>query len=157
MLYIKEPDGHYRIADEDDVIYEANAIYDRYFSRGNQIKSPEKAQEYMRIKLAAFDHEVFVGLFLNNQHHVISCDELAHGTIDFASVYPREVVKAALQHNAAAVIFAHNHPSGVSEPSQADIHITNKLKDALSLFDIRVLDHLVIGEGVYSFAENGRI
>ena len=157
MLYIKEPNGHYRIADEDDVIDEANTIYDRYFSRGEQIKSPEKAQNYLRVKLAAFDHEVFIGLFLNNQQQVISCDELAHGTINCASIYPREVVKTALQHNAAKVIFAHNHPSGISEPSQADVHITNKLKDALSLFDIGVLDHLVIGEGIYSFAENGRI
>jgi DNA repair protein RadC len=154
MLYIKESGGHYRVADEDDVIYEANAIYDRYFSRGNQIGNPEDAQKYLRVKLAAFDYEVFIGLFLNNQHQVISCDELSHGTIDCASVYPREVVKAALQHNAAKVIFAHNHPSGISEPSQADKDITNRLKNALELIDVRVLDHFVIGETVYSFREH---
>ena len=99
---------------------------------------------------------MFACLFLDNQHRVILLEELFRGTIDGASVYPREVVKQALYHNAAAVIFAHNHPSGISEPSQADKHITEKLKQALSLFDIRVLDHFIIGDGQpYSFAEHG--
>ena len=97
-------------------------------------------------------------MFLDNQHRVIQLDELFRGTIDGASVYPREVVKQALHHNAAAVIFAHNHPSGVTEPSQADKQITEKLKKALDLFDIRVLDHFIIGDGEpYSFAEHGLI
>ncbi|WP_375142670.1 JAB domain-containing protein [Methylomonas koyamae] len=98
---------------------------------------------------------MFLGVFLDNQHKVIACEELFRGTIDGASVYPREVVKTALQHNAAALIFAHNHPSGISQPSQADRVITEKLKSALALIDIRVLDHFVVGEAVYSFAEHG--
>jgi DNA repair protein RadC len=92
---------------------------------------------------------------LDNQHRVIACDELFRGTIDGASVYPREVVKAALQYNAAALIMAHNHPSGISDPSQADRVITEKLKEALALIDVRVLDHFIVGENVYSFAEHG--
>jgi DNA repair protein RadC len=107
------------------------------------------------LKLAPYEHEVFVCLFLDNQHRVIACDELFRGTIDGASVYPREVVKAALQYNAAALIMAHNHPSGISDPSQADRVITEKLKEALALIDVRVLDHFIVGENVYSFAEHG--
>ena len=95
-------------------------------------------------------------MFLDNQHHILKYEELFSGTIDGASVYPREVVKKSLQHNAAAVIFAHNHPSGISEPSQADKLITDKLKQALNLMDIRVLDHFIIGDGQpFSFAEHG--
>lgn len=96
-------------------------------------------------------------MFLDNRHRVITFEEMFRGTIDGASVYPREVVKAALQHNAAAVIFAHNHPSGVAEPSQADQAITKRLIEALLLVDVRVLDHLVVGEQVVSFAERGLI
>jgi DNA repair protein RadC len=101
---------------------------------------------------------VFACLFLDNQNRVIQLIELFRGTIDSTSVYPREVAKQALHHNAAAVIFAHNHPSGIAEPSLADKHITEKLKQALALFDIRVLDHFIIGDGQpYSFAEHGLI
>jgi DNA repair protein RadC len=97
-------------------------------------------------------------LFLDNQHRVIQFEELFIGTLDSASVYPREVIKRALQHNAAAVIFAHNHPSGVVEPSPADKQLTIKLKQALALLDISVLDHFIIGDGQpYSFAEHGLI
>ncbi len=101
-------------------------------------------------------HEVFAALFLDSQHRLLHYRELFQGTIDGASVYPREVVKQVLQLNAAAVIFAHNHPSGVAEPSQADLHITYQLREALSLIDVKVLDHFIIGEGkVTSFAEMG--
>ena len=101
-------------------------------------------------------HEGFCGVFLDNRHRVIALEELFRGTIDGASVHPREVVKRALAKNAAAVILAHNHPSGIAEPSQADELITRRLKEALALVDIRVLDHLVIGDGVCeSFAERG--
>ena len=157
MLYIKQDDGQYCIADEDDVICEAITIYNRYFCKGTPLTEPVKAADYLKLKLAQYDHEVFVGLFLNKRHQIISCDELSHGTIDAASVHSREVVKAALLHNAAAVVFAHNHPSGASEPSQADINITEKLKSALALIDVTVLDHFVIGESVVSFAEQGLI
>jgi DNA repair protein RadC len=124
--------------------------------RGNVLTSPEATRAYLSQQLRHYQHEVFACLFLDNQHHILEFEELFRGTIDSASVYPREVVKKALAHNAAAVIFAHNHPSGISEPSQADKLITDKLKQALALIDIRVLDHFIIGDGMpYSFAENG--
>lgn len=126
--------------------------------RGDALTSPEITRAYLSAQLRGYSYEVFACLFLDNQHRVLKLEELFRGTIDSASVYPREVAKAALQHNAAAVIFAHNHPSGISEPSQADRHITDKLKQALALFDIRVLDHFIIGDGLpYSFAEHGLI
>jgi len=155
MLFIKKANGRYRVADEDDVICEATYIYNSYFSKGTTISEPAKSADYFKLKLAHYEHEVFVCLFLTNQHQVISCDEMFHGTIDSASVYPREVLKAALQHNAAAVVFAHNHPSGLAEPSNADKVITQRLKKALDCIDIRVLDHIIIGDGSYSFAEHG--
>ena len=155
MLYIQQANGEYRVADEDDVICEATDIYNRYFSKGTVISKPEKSADYFKLKLAHYEYEVFVCMFLNNQHQVIACDEMFRGTIDAASVYPREVLKAALQHNAAAVVFAHNHPSGKAEPSHADQEITKKLKSALALIDIRVLDHIIIGDSTYSFAEHG--
>ncbi|WP_404357060.1 DNA repair protein RadC [Methylotuvimicrobium sp. KM1] len=155
MLFIKGTNNRYRVADEQDVIFEAIQIYNRCFSRGEALTCTDKAKDCIKLKLAPFEHEVFVCLFLDNQHRVIACDELFRGTIDAASVYPREVVKTALQYNAAALILAHNHPSGISEPSQADKSITDKLKAALALVDIRVLDHFVVGETVYSFVEHG--
>ncbi|RLA19212.1 MAG: hypothetical protein DRQ62_12235 [Gammaproteobacteria bacterium] len=124
--------------------------------RGDVLTSPEATRAYLSNQLRSYPYEVFACLFLDNQHHILEFEELFRGTIDGASVYPREVVKKALDHNAAAVIFAHNHPSGISEPSQADKMITDKLKQALSLMDIRVLDHFIIGDGMpYSFAEHG--
>ena len=155
MLYIKKSNGRYRIADKKDVISEASEIYNRFFSKGTVISEPAKAADYFKLKLAHYEHEVFVCLFLTNQHQVIACEEMFRGTIDGASIYPREVLKAALQHNAAALVFAHNHPSGIAEPSHADKTITQKLKSALDYIDIRILDHFIIGETVYSFAENG--
>jgi len=124
--------------------------------RGDVLTSPEATRIYLSQQLRHYQHEVFACLFLDNQHHILEFEELFRGTIDSASVYPREVVKKALVLNAAAVILAHNHPSGISEPSQADKLITDKLKQALALIDIRVLDHFIIGDGIpYSFAENG--
>ncbi len=155
MLYIQESDGQYRVADEDDVICEADHIYNRYFSKGTSLCSPGESAGYLKLKLAKYEYEVFVCLFLTNQHQVIACEEMFRGTIDSASVYPREVVKSALQHNAAAVVFAHNHPSGLAEPSHSDKNITQKLKAALDLMEIRVLDHIIVGEDTYSFANHG--
>ena len=114
-------------------------------------------KEYLALKLGAHEREVFAVMFLDSQHRLISFEEMFFGTIDAASVYPREVLKMALRHNAAAVIFAHNHPSGVPEPSQADKRITERLVEALKLVDIRVLDHIVVGESCVSFAEKGWI
>jgi len=124
--------------------------------RGDALSSSQTTRAYLSAQLRGYSYEVFACLFLDNQHRVIVLEELFRGTIDGASVYPREVVKRALFHNAAAIIFAHNHPSGVNTPSQADKHITNKLQQALMLFDIRVLDHFIIGDGQpYSFSEHG--
>lgn len=124
--------------------------------RGDSLQDPAATRAYFRQQLRDRHHEVFACLYLDNQHRIIEYEELFRGTIDGASVYPREVVKAALAKNAAALIFAHNHPSGVAEPSRADRLLTNRLRDALRLVDIRVLDHLVIGDSeVVSFAGRG--
>ncbi len=135
-------------------------LTDRYlrsgFTRTDVISNPGATRQYLRNKLSGYEREVFACVFLDNQHRVIDYEELFFGTIDGASVHPREVLKRALVHNAAAVIFAHNHPSGVAEPSQADQRITARLKDALAFVDIRVLDHVIVGEGdIVSFAERG--
>jgi DNA repair protein RadC len=124
--------------------------------RGKPLTDPAATRKYLLAKLRDLPHEVFACLYLDNRHRVISFEELFRGTIDGASVHPREVVRAALKHNAAALIFAHNHPSGVAEPSDADRRLTKRLTDALGLVDIRVLDHFVVGDGdVVSFAERG--
>ena len=118
--------------------------------------NPGKVRDWLRLKLATRQHEVFMALWLDAQNRLIKADELFSGSLTQTSVYPREVVKTALAHNAAAVIFAHNHPSGVSEPSRADEHLTQTLKAALALVDVRVLDHLIVaGSDVLSFAERG--
>lgn len=120
------------------------------------LSAPDATRRYLTTRLAHRPHEVFACVFLNTRNHVIAFEELFRGTIDGAAVYPREVVKAALRHNAAAVILAHNHPSGVAEPSAADRDITRRLIDALALVDIRVLDHLVITpQNAVSLAERG--
>ena len=126
--------------------------------RGNALASPKHTESFLLAQLRDQTREVFCCLFLDNRHRVIKYEELFWGTLNGTSVYPREVVRAALRHNAAAVILAHNHPSGVAEPSQADRSITNKLSEALGLMDIRVLDHLIIGDGnCVSFAKRGLI
>ena len=120
------------------------------------LTSSQATRDYLRVKFRDCQSEIFSCLFLNNQHHVVILEELFRGTIEGAAVYPREVVKRCLHHNAAAVILAHNHPSGIAKPSQADIAITNELRIALETIDVRVLDHLVIGNSlVVSFAERG--
>jgi DNA repair protein RadC len=127
--------------------------------RTDALTSPDLTRQFLTSTLRAYPYEVFACLLLDNQHRVIRFEELFRGTIDGASVYPREVVKVALAYNAAAVIFAHNHPSGVAEPSEADKYITQRLKQALGLIDIRVLDHFIVGDSwnAYSFAEHGLI
>jgi DNA repair protein RadC len=125
-------------------------------ARGDVLTSPEAVRDYLRLSLAARPFEAFVVLHLDSQHRLIAAEELFRGTLAQTSVYPREVVKAALARNAAAVIFAHNHPSGVAEPSRADELLTQSLKSALALVDIRTLDHFVVaGSHVISFAERG--
>jgi DNA repair protein RadC len=133
----------------------SRAIKERLCS-GNALNSPSAVRDYLRMKLQALPHEVFVVLFLDAQNRVMQFEELFRGTLTQTSVYPREVVKRALHHNAGAVIFAHNHPSGVAEPSHADETLTQALKQALALVDVRVLDHFIVaGSGVLSFAERG--
>lgn len=120
------------------------------------LTSPQSVRDYLRLALGGREHEVFVALFLDAQHRVITADELFRGTLTQTSVYPREIVKAALKANAAAVIFAHNHPSGVAEPSQADELLTRQLKEALAMVDVKVLDHFIVaGRATLSFAERG--
>ena len=120
------------------------------------LTSPDAVRDYLRLSLSALPHEAFMALFLDSQHRLVAADELFRGTLAQTSVYPREVVKAALACNAAAVIFAHNHPSGVAEPSRADELLTTALKQALALVDIRTLDHFIVaGHRVVSFAERG--
>jgi DNA repair protein RadC len=122
----------------------------------NALSSPRAVRDYLRLALAGREQEVFVVMLLDAQHRVISSEELFRGTLTQTSVYPREVVKCALKHNAAAVIFAHNHPSGVAEPSHADEILTRSLKAALALVDIQVLDHFIVaGSRTMSFAERG--
>jgi DNA repair protein RadC len=120
------------------------------------LSSPDKTRRFLQYHLGGHTREVFSCLFLDSQHRVLRCEDLFLGTLDGAAVYPREVAVRALQYNAAAVIFAHNHPSGVAQPSAADRRITERLCDALTLLDIRVLDHIIVGRGrEYSFAEQG--
>jgi DNA repair protein RadC len=141
---------------EDETIRRALRILDTRMRDAPVLSSPETVRSYLRLSLHDRGHEVFVVIFLDSQHRVIACEELFRGTLAQTSVYPREVVKAALGHNAAAVIFAHNHPSGISEPSRADELLTQSLKQALALVDVRTLDHFVVGGAqVVSFAERG--
>lgn len=126
--------------------------------KGDAMSSPKSVRDYLRLSLEGKKHEIFVGIFLDAQNRTIATEELFNGTLTQTSVYPREVVKRALHHNAAAMIFAHNHPSGVAEPSQADEILTQSLKQALALVDVKVLDHFIIGGGnAMSFAERGLI
>lgn len=150
--------GQAKYAQLQAVMEMARRHFAEILKRGNALTSPDLTRAYLSAQLRGLSYEVFSCLFLDNQHRVIIWEELFRGTIDGASVYPREVAKRALFHHAAAVIFAHNHPSGISEPSQADRQITDKLRQALALFDIRVLDHFIVGDGApYSFAEHGLI
>lgn len=126
--------------------------------RGDALTSPTDTRSYLSAQLRHREREIFACLYLDNRHRVLGYEELFFGTIDGASVHPREVVRRAIAHNAAAVILAHNHPSGVTEPSRSDEDITRRLKDALALVDVRVLDHMIVGDGaITSLAERGLI
>lgn len=141
---------------DDDVIAAALQILEKRARTDNALSSPAAVRDFLRLRLHGLEREIFTALFLDAQHHVAAVEDLFAGTLTQTSVYPREVVKAALRHNAAAVIFAHNHPSGVAEPSHADEILTRSLKQALALVDIQVLDHFVIaGTRSLSFAERG--
>lgn len=159
---VREADGRYRVArallSEDEILQAAEAIIERRFHREATLKHPKDAVAFLRAKLIRREEEAFGCLFLDNRHRVIAWRVLFHGTIDGCTVHPREVVRQALAFNAAAVIFAHQHPSGCAEPSPADESLTRRLCDALALVDVRVLDHLVIGAGdAVSLAERGML
>lgn len=154
---IREPNGLYRSATEDEIIETALSIINSRFVKGTAITDPKQTHEFLKLELAHEEHEIFAVIWLDNRHRVIAFEALFRGTIDAASVYPREVVKSALEHNAAACILCHNHPSGLAEPSQADKQITEKVKAALKLVDVRALDHVLVAEETYSFAEHGMI
>ncbi|MDP2621001.1 MAG: JAB domain-containing protein [Hyphomicrobiales bacterium] len=147
-----------RNAADDAVIARARDILIRRLARANiaALESPAVVRDYLRLTLGTLEREEFWCIWLDAQHRVISADLMFAGTLTQTSVYPREIVKAALAHNAAAVIFAHNHPSGVAEPSMPDEVLTRQLKDALALVDTKVLDHFIIaGMSALSFAERG--
>ena len=141
---------------QDQTIKRALKILDERMRIGDALASPEVVRNYLRLLLHDREHEVFVVVFLNAQNRVIASQELFRGTLTQTSVYPREIVKAVLAYNAAAVIFAHNHPSGVAEPSRADELLTQSLKQALALLEVKVLDHFIVaGAAAVSFAERG--
>lgn len=142
----------------EDILDKAADILLENVNHSDVISNPSDTREFLKYKISTREHEVFVGIFLDNRHRMITYKELFRGTIDGASVYPREVVKEALAVNATAMIIAHNHPSGVAEPSKADENITLRLKEALGFMDIRLLDHLIIGcDEIVSLAERGVI
>jgi DNA repair protein RadC len=134
-------------------ILEHRATYNPEF-----MESPEAVKKMFACRLQMEKQEVFSVAFLDNRHRVIAVEDMFYGTINSAAVYPREVVRAAMKHNCAAVILSHNHPSGMAEPSRSDVEITKKLKQALSLIDVRILDHIIIGSGITtSLAERGEM
>jgi len=156
QLYLRETDGQYRPAKHDDVIAAASTILETKLRNGQPISSLNDIRIFLASRLAGREAEVFSVVFLDNRHCVLEYEEMFYGTLNGCAVYPREVARRALQHNAAAVFFSHNHPAGSSLPSRADEVLTNRLKEALALVDVRVLDHIVIGDGEYvSFAERG--
>lgn len=141
---------------ETDILLMARQLANLRLRRGRALTSPREVFNHLQALLADYEHEVFALLMLDSRHRVISFQEIFRGTLDGASVYPREIVKIALEHNAAAMILVHNHPSGDPEPSQADHNLTHKLRDALNLVGVRTLDHVVVGrEGCVSLAEQG--
>lgn len=153
--------GRYKVqgdVSEAQIMDMALKLVNRRLGKRRDLSNPKAVRKYLAVKLAEMEHEIFTVIFLNNRHQIILFETMFRGTIDGTSVYSREVVKRSLELNAAAVIFAHNHPSGNAEPSQADITITKRLTDALGLVDIRVLDHFVIGgNDVVSLAELGHV
>lgn len=144
----EERAGYYVDSGEGVVALALKYIEDQWRSAGSPcLSDPKASADYLKLRLSQYPYEVFACLFLDNRHCVITFEELFKGTVDGCSVHPREVVRACIKHNAAAVIFAHNHPSGNPDPSPADRAITLRLKDTLALIDVRVLDHFVIGKG----------
>jgi len=155
MLFVQDQDGRYTPAPEKLVLIEANKLSGYRLRRGALISSSEDAKSVIGYKLQDKQCEVFACLFLDSVHRVLAFKEMFRGSINKTTVHPREVVKEVLQLNAAAIIFSHNHPSGDSKPSKQDIELTIILRDILEVIDVRVLDHLVVGEEVTAFSDLG--
>lgn len=155
-LYVKDSTGEYQVAPLKDILLAARNQVGRTLNREKGFNQPNTVKSFFNAKLAALEHEVFAVAFLDNHLQLIEYREMFHGTVDNASVYPREVAKMALRLNASAIVISHNHPSGINQPSGADIQITSHLTDALALIGVRLLDHiLVAGSHSSSFAEMG--
>ena len=154
-LYVREG-AEFREAEPADILTRAHALISQRYRSGSPVLSePRRTEEFLRLHLGGRDYEVFGLLHLNMRHRLIAAEDLFRGTLDGASVHAREVVHSVLSHGSAAVILYHNHPSGVSEPSQDDQTLTSRLKAVLSLIDVKVLDHLIVGETVFSFSAAG--
>ena len=156
-VFLVQDNAGPRQASRDEILAAARQALLNVSSRGEALLSPGSVREFLRLRLnPSLQHEVFGVIYLTSQNHVIAYEEPFQGTLNQAAVYPRELVKAALDHNAASVILAHNHPSGCAEPSRADIDITKRIADALALVDVKVLDHVVIGDpDMTSLVERG--
>lgn len=155
-LLVRDVNGQYRPANAEEVLQRARQVLSHRVRRGATMSSPQAVKDYMRLEIGTLEHEVFTVIFLDAQHRLLALKEMFRGTVSQTSVYPREVVKEALVLNAAAVVLAHNHPSGCAEPSRADKFLTESLMAALALVDVRVLDHLVVAvTDIVSFAERG--
>lgn len=159
LYTVSDKSGNYEAVPDSEIIRHAtNLVRMKTIPRYKALSSPNESKAFLKLKLGGLEVEKFCCLFLDNRHRVIAFETLATGTINGASVYPREVVKRVIALNAGAVIFAHNHPSGIPEPSRADEKLTDRLKQVLALIDVRVLDHFIIGEDEsVSFAERGLI
>ena len=155
-LFVRETGRRYRPATPDEVLTAARDEVERHFKRDVKFSDPASVKRYLTTTMSMLRRETFRVLLLDSQHQLLDAVDVSVGTLDAASVYPREIVKLALDHSAAAVVFAHQHPSGTPEPSSADRMLTDRLKQALAMVDVRVLDHFVIGgNSVVSFAERG--
>jgi DNA repair protein RadC len=155
-LYIKENDGTYRPASKKELVKAALTKLNAAAKKGKAMNNPDTVKSYLSLHMSELEAEQFAIMYLDNRNRLIRFERLFNGTIDGAAVYPREVVKSVLNNNAAAVILAHNHPSGIAEPSNADQTLTERLKTALNTIDVRVLDHIVVGNpDSVSFAERG--
>lgn len=157
MLYVKDPNGSYLPAPKEMVFSEARRLSGYQLRRGAAIESSAYARDAIGQRIGGYQYEMFACLFLDSQHRVLAFEEMFRGTINISTVYPREVVKEALRWNAAAVILTHNHPSGETRPSQQDIELTSQLKKILQVIDVRVLDHLIVGDTVLSLSDSGVI
>lgn len=157
-LLVHDVGGQYRPARAEEVLQQARRVLSHRVRRGATMSSPQAVKDYLGVQIGMLEYEVFCVLFLDAQHRIIELKQMFRGTVTQTSVYPREVVKAALSLNAVALILAHNHPSGAAEPSRADEFLTQTLKAALALVDVRVLDHFVVaGADCVSFSERGLV